>query len=135
MKTIAVLLLFCASFATMQNAIAQEKKETPRHINFNQTLKGFDGKVIQTGGDAKSSRPMTLGDAAIVALETPIEDDRKDTGDEKFKRDMLARKIYLDAPSVVLTVEETALIKERIGKIYGPIVVGATWPLIDPATK
>lgn len=100
-------------------------------INFTEVLQGLDGKPL---AGADKDKPLTLGDVAVTALESPTEDDKAKTGEEKFKLDQLARKVYQNK-SVTLTVEEIATIKERIGKIYGPLVVGATYPLLDPAQK
>lgn len=126
-KIVAIAVLLAGSLC------AQAQTEQPRHVDFTKELRGFDGKPIMNG-DPKSPEPMTLGDAAVTALDTPIDTDRGEAGDAKFKRDELARKIY-HQKSVVLTVEEMATIKERIGKYWGPVVVGAAWPLLDPAQK
>lgn len=107
---------------------AQDK---PRAIDFTTALSTISGKpILQDPKDSKSI--FTLGDAAVVALEGEIESDRGESGEQKFKRDQLARKIYGQS-SIVLTVEEIALIKDRIGKVASPVVVGAAWPLLDPA--
>jgi hypothetical protein len=77
---------------------------------------------------------MTLGDAALMALETALEEDRQSTGADKFKLDDLARKIF-GKKDVILPVEDIATIKTRIGKAYGPMIVGAAWRVLDPATE
>jgi len=102
-------------------------------IDFTQQLTGIDGKPLMNG-DAKTPVPMTLGDAAVLALESQIEEDRTTTGDAKFKQDELARKIYKNAKAS-LTVEEIASIKTRIGKVFPPMTVGAAWRLLDPSLK
>jgi hypothetical protein len=103
-----------------------------RRIDFTQPLIGMDGNPI-TSADAKGVlTPMTLGDAAASALETILEEDRQSPGAEKFKLDELARKIYKKKDAVLL-VEEIATIKNRIGKYYGPIVIGPAWRILDPA--
>ena len=105
----------------------------PRHIDFTQVLTGLDSRPI-LNTDAKPPAAFTLGDVAVNALENQIDEDRNLAGSVKFDRDQLARKIY-HAKAAILTAEEIALIKERIGKLYGPLIVGAAWPLIDPAMK
>lgn len=102
-------------------------------IDFNQPLVGLDGKPILTG-DAKAPIVLTLGEASVTALENTLEEDKTATGAEKFKRDELARKVYKKS-DVVLTAEEIALIKDRIGKSYGALVVGAAWRILDPAMQ
>ena len=111
-----------------------------RRIDFTQPLIGMDGNPITSllppqgsSADAKGVlTPMTLGDAAVSALETILEEDRQSPGAEKFKLDELARKIYKKKDAVLL-VEEIATIKNRIGKYYGPIVIGPAWRILDPA--
>lgn len=129
MKKIIWLVLFVV---TGSMGFAQGK-DAVRKIDFTQVLRGFDGKPINVG-DAAHPKDLTLGDACVGALETPLDADRPDTGEVKFKRDQLARKIY-GAKGAELHPEDLALIKERIGKVYGPLVVGAAWPLLDPLEK
>lgn len=105
--------------------------ETPRKINFTVPLVGVDRKEMKVS-DAKDAPPLTLGDVCVTALETMIEEDRQADGLSKFKRDQLARKIH-GAKDVVLSVEDVELLKTRVGKVYGPAVIGAAWPLLDPA--
>jgi hypothetical protein len=128
MKTLLTIICFGAM------ALAEEKATAPRHIDFTAALKGVDGQTISSGkpaADGKTPIPMTLGDAALMALETALEEDRQSTGADKFKLDDLARRIY-GKKDVVLPVEDVALIKTRIGKAYGPMIVGAAWRVLDP---
>lgn len=130
MKIIATLL---AALALTVSAAAQN-----RTIDFTQVIKNLNGEPFTTQGvtqkpDAKPEN-LTLGDVAVNALETPVPDDSKLTGEDKFKMDLLARKVY-KAKSVSLTPEEIKTIKDRIGKIYAATVVGAAWRLLDPEAK
>jgi hypothetical protein len=106
---------------------------TPRPIDFTQVLVGINGQPMMAG-DVKSPTPLTLGDAAVNALLSPTQADQQMTGIEKFKLDELARKIY-GKKDVVLTLDELKLIKDRVGSISPPMVVGAVWRLLDPAQK
>ncbi|MGD0799004.1 MAG: hypothetical protein ABR910_14905 [Acidobacteriaceae bacterium] len=125
MKNLGILVLMMGAFASAQSA--------PRHFDFTQVLVGIDGKPLQNG-DARTTAPLTLGDAAVNALESQTPDDLKSSGADKFKLDELARKVYRNS-DVTLSVEEIAAIKERIGKVYGPMVVGAAWRILDPGQK
>lgn len=104
-----------------------------RHIDFTQVLSGVDGKPLQSP-DAKNTKGLTLGEAAMAALVAPLEEDKGMAGAEKFKLEELARKVY-NSKAAHLTVEDIALIKTRIGKAYGPLVVGPAWRLLDPEVK
>ena len=99
-----------------------------RKVDFTQTLVGIDGKPLN--GDVKPA--LTLGDIAVTALHSTIEEDKTMSGLDKFKMDELARKVY-KSKVATLSVEDLAAIKARIGKIYGPLVIGATWRLLDPS--
>lgn len=110
------------------SAFAQEK---PRAINFALPLVGMDAKPI-INGESKTADPMTLSDVSVAALETVLDEDRSASGAVKFERDELARKVY-KATAVVLTAEQIATIKERIGKVCPTIIVGAAWRMLDPA--
>jgi hypothetical protein len=122
MKTILIIMALAGM------ALAQT---TPK-IDFTQILTGPDGKAISSGADAKAPS-LTLGDVAVTALESALEEDKAMPGAEKFKMDELARRIY-KAKAAVLSVEDVTLIKTRVGKGFSPPVVGAAWRLLDPTT-
>ncbi len=128
--TIAILVCFVTSASLAADAA--------REIDFTQVLKGPNGdditnclKVDSVSKECTQKEAVTLGDAATIALEATIEEDRNADGKVKFERDQLARKIYKNAHAV-LPPEDIATIKQRIGKVFGPAQVGATWPLLDP---
>lgn len=104
-----------------------------RSIDFTQVLKGVDGKPLQST-DPKITTGLTLGEVSVAALVTILEEDKGANGETKFKLDELARKVY-GKKQVHLTVEDLATIKARIGKAYGPLVVGPAWRLLDPEVK
>lgn len=110
-------------------------------IDLTQELRDAQGRpfIYQIEPDPAKPRPMTLADACVNALETTTQDDSRLTGEQKFKMDELARQI-LSKSATPLTVEQIAILKERIGKIYSPAVIGAAWRLLEeqpdaPATK
>ncbi len=113
--------------------------DAPREIDFTTPLVGISGEVIKNCAEADKDDPkkcarledLTLGDVASIALETPSEDERNLDPKKKFERDALARKVWKNT-AASLEVEDISLIKERIGKVYGPSIVGAAWPLLDP---
>lgn len=126
MKIIATIL---AALAFTVSAAAQN-----RTIDFTQEIKGLNGEPFtQPITNKPNTKPenLTLGDVTVNALETPVPDDIKLSGEDKFKMDLLARKVY-KAKAVALTPDEIKTIKDRIGKIYAATVVGAAWRLLDP---
>lgn len=124
---------FCALvFVTF--ALPAFAADPPREIDFTQSLTGANGVIITQQTQDGKSEPMTLGDAALISLLTLIDEDRNLDAKKKFERDRLARRIYKNQHAV-LSPEDQALIKERIGKVYGPAQVGAAWPLLDPTLQ
>jgi hypothetical protein len=129
---------------------ASTDKKTPFVIDFTKPLIGVSGEAIwNPGADCVSQIPdkpqpvpgktcskenVTLGDAAVGALEATLQSDQNEDPLKKFKRDQLARKIYKQK-SIVLSSEEITEIKDRIGKAYGAAIVGAAWPMIDPSLQ
>jgi hypothetical protein len=117
-------------------------------IDFTQLLIGVDGKALFQGGDDCLPQPadkpplipgrtcsksdLSLSDVSVGALESMLESDRNEDAKKRFERDLLARKVYKQS-AIVLSAEEVTLIKDRIGKAYGPSIVGAAWPLLDPS--
>ena len=126
-----LLVIFALVLACAAQSVAQDNNV--RHIDFTQVLNGLDGKPVM-GGDAKNPTQLTLSDVAITALETPLEEDRGLTGKAKFELDDLARRVYRNK-SAVLSPEDQTLLKDRIARLYGPLVVGVAWRLIDQTVK
>ena len=124
MKRIMLAVVLMASAALLA-------QPPSHHIDFTQPLIGFDNKPLIL---PNATRPMTLGEAVVNALLTSTPDDQKLSGVEKYKLDALARKVYA-AKDVELSVEELATIKDRVGKVSTPILVGAVWRILDPTEK
>ncbi len=118
------LVIFCLLSWISFGQIQQQ----PRHINFNQVLVGLDGKpMVSPAG----SGDLTLGEAAVNALLGSAPNDTNPTGVEKLKRYELARRIFRNSDAI-LSLDDITLIRDRIGIIYAPAVVGVTWAVLDP---
>lgn len=136
-----VFALLVVSAFTVAAAMAGD---AVREIDFTQVPTGATGEPFMQGGkDCKIGQqpgkdctqiPQTLGDMTLLALEATTDEDRNLDPKKKWDRDVLVRKVYGNAHAV-LPPEDVALIKERIGKVYGPAQVGATWPILDPTLK
>jgi hypothetical protein len=110
-------------------------KDSPRHIDFTQVIRDLDGKPLPINIEGKLPSVATLGQVAKDALVNVLQEDAQLSGSVKYDHWILAGKIYPDKSDVVLTAEELATIKERIGKAFGPLVVGPCWRMLDPATS
>jgi hypothetical protein len=79
----------------------------------------------------KSFEPvLTLESACFQALSGMIEEDKHSSAEQKLKLYRLSHKVAKGGV-VDFTTEELALVKERIGKVYGALVVGASYELLD----
>lgn len=99
-------------------------------LDFSQKVYGADEtKPIQVdGGD------LTLGVAVAQALFANQPGDEKLSGEEKFKRGVLALKIR-GGGDVQVTAEEIATMKKVVAAGYGSLMVARIWPLLDLGLK
>jgi hypothetical protein len=111
------------------------RSDSARHIDFTQIIKDLDGKPLPINIEGKLPSVATLGQVAKDALVNNLQEDAQLSGSAKFDHWTLALKVYPNKSDVVLTAEEVATIKERIGKAFGPVVVGPAWTMLDPASK
>lgn len=95
-------------------------------IAISKMLKGLDGKPLVNQGEELSLGGV-MGSALLM-----VYTDETIGGDVKFKRHQIAQRLY-GKKSVELTIEDIALIKELIGKAYGPAVVGPAYILLEGA--
>lgn len=76
----------------------------------------------------------TLRNTCTDALNEDYLDEQRSGGvpsDEKFRRHCLAMKIHNnDEPE--LAVEELALLKKVVAKMFPPRIMGPAWMLLDP---
>jgi hypothetical protein len=108
-------------------------------INVTQQLKELDGALMTTGKQVCQTcrqvvgkkEPMTVRLAATRALSAAFRDEQDLDGEKKFERFHLALKIT-DEDKPALTVEEIVLIKKLVGKMFGPVVIGRMWAILDP---
>lgn len=95
-------------------------------INFDSTLKHIDGKDLTI----KEGVGLTLKAACIESLMQITDSDRNASGEVKFKRYELAVKVSAGG-EVEITPEEATMLKERVGEVYGPAVVGPAYKLLN----
>lgn len=81
--------------------------------------------------DLKKESIGPLRDYATHALSVAVDGDDRRGGADKVKLWALAVRI-MDADELDLPVEDVAMIKERIGRYYPPLVVGQAWAMLDP---
>lgn len=97
-------------------------------IDVNETLKALSGETLMDTDSKGTAIEATIKAAIVNALLTPA---KSDNGIDKVKKYDLANRVYKAENEIELTVEEAALIKERVGEAFGAIVVGQIWGLLD----
>lgn len=75
---------------------------------------------------------LTLGSAIEQALMLPVKGDDQMTGSAKLKLFLLATRLH-GKGTAELAADDVVLIKDRVGRLFTPIVVGRVWSAIDPA--
>ncbi len=97
-------------------------------IDFSQPIPALDGGVRKDG-----DKPYLLRDACVLALDRADADDKRPDGTEKSKRGHLAMHIYGSQEPLRLSVEDVALIKRLVGKVFNSaILVAQIEDMLDP---
>ena len=107
-------------------------------IDWTQPIKDESGASIANCPDSKTpdcGKVLTVGDAAVFALFANFPDERALSGEDKYKRAILAMKIRGSEKDFVPSAEDLAQIKTLVGKAYGGLVVLRVWQAIDPSLK
>lgn len=85
----------------------------------------------QYAPEDKNRPDLTLGEAIRAALVISYPDEKDVSGEVKFKRADLARRLRTNS-DYTPTSEEVTMMKNLTGKLYGPSLVYTIFPLIDP---
>ncbi len=100
-------------------------------VDFNPNLVNLRSKSIKLEIDGILV-DATLRDACVEALLCLFESDRQEEGKPKYERWQLASELMKSVSGIVeLTVEDIATIKKRVGKRYGPTIVGPVYNLLE----
>ncbi len=95
-------------------------------LDLNQEFKALNGEVIKS-----ESGNLTLKSICSEALLNTSPEDKL-SGEEKAKRYQLAHNIFTsEAENFEITVEEVALLKNLIGNLFTPLVVGQAFKFLE----
>ena len=103
-------------------------------INMNQSIKDWEGNeiVLPKSLDSDEKESLILRHVCLNCLGAVHEDEKNLSGEEKFKRNGIAMNIVNSKNGVVdLSSEQISELKKLIGKLYGPVVVGSTWNMLE----
>lgn len=95
-------------------------------ININQKLKNLEGTQLKN----ETGKDLDLREVMLQSLLSMLEGDDRMAGGDKVKIWVISQKIHNSKDELEIDVEDLALIKERIGKMFMPIVVGQAWEMI-----
>lgn len=98
-------------------------------LNVTQVLKQRDGTPMKDVIDGNAIDAI-LRVAIINALEFSLEQDKNEQPIKKYERSKLADRVY-ENDEVELSIEDVALIKDRVGKVFGSYVVKVVWDLLE----
>lgn len=96
-------------------------------LNFSTAIRDLQDQPIIEGGN-----PLTLGSIACNALLTVHQDEALLPAEEKVKRFRMAQAAVKGGEQDC-AVEDVASLKKLIGKLYGPLVVGRVFEIIEGA--
>jgi hypothetical protein len=103
-------------------------------IKIDQSIKNFDGNIIEVG--EKDKTILTFRSVIETTLNSQSESHPL-TSEKKLQAFQIGVKLFSKKlPEYDLTVDQITFIKERIGLFYGPVIYGRFLELIgDEAVK
>lgn len=96
-------------------------------VDVTQVFKTMDGQVMIENDGKGNAVEATLRMAIVNAVLSPVE---RESGIEKAKKYDLAMRVYKE-DEVDLKAEEITLIKERVGEVFPPLIVGQVFNLLE----
>ena len=135
-RSLSLSILLAASMVAFGQAPASapstQKPAAKTGINFSQVITTDEEKPM-TDLDGKTQ--LTLLSVAEAALLSNLPSDQGLSGQQKYDLYDLMRKIKAGPQPVKLSETELQTLRDRIGKAFGPAIVGPAWKLLDPALK
>ena len=98
-------------------------------INFDTVLLGLDGEPIKSPKPDGGLESATLCAVARNALLARYQDEQNLSGQEQYHRYELAKNAKGETEWVS---DDVTLLKRLIAKLYGPLVIGPAFDLIEP---
>jgi len=97
-------------------------------IDISQVFVDLKNKPIENNGES-----FTLKDALLTALMTEFPNEHQSV-DDKVKRFKLAIKINSSSCEIELTAEEISFLKAIVGRVFGALIVGQAYDLLEQKT-
>lgn len=103
-------------------------------INLNQTLSAINGETLKDNDGKGNVVDATLKMILVNALLAPDEKSKNESGMDKVAKYRLATKIY-ENDSIDITSEDITLLKKRVGDLFGVLVVGQVYDILEGKTN
>ena len=97
-------------------------------VNLSLPVLDLEGKPIKDG-----DKDLTVRTVCCGALLTPDQKNPDQTSEEKVKFFKLALRIADDEED--FSIDDIAILKKQIGKLFPPLVVGRCFEVLDPEPK
>lgn len=100
----------------------------------NMTINIMEDEKGSLGGQKVMKKDLTLREVITNSLLAPPPQGQRDQmeGAEKARRYYLAMEIHKANKQVELSVDDIKLIKDEIGRVYPPLIVGQAYEILDP---
>ena len=100
----------------------------------NMTMNVMDDEQGSLGGQKITKKDLTLREVVTNSLLAPPPQGQREQmdGNEKARRYYLAMEIHKSKKQVELSVDDIKLIKDEIGRVYPPLIVGQAFEILDP---
>ena len=106
-------------------------------LNLNQALKSVNGSDILSPLEEgeEERKPFLMRTVCVNALLEPNQDDKNLNGEKKAKSYHLAMEIYKTKGKIDLSIDDIKLLKDLIGRMPSPLIVGQAFDILDPPKK
>jgi len=96
-------------------------------VNVGVVFRNLKGEVLKDVDADGKTVDATLKDAIVNAVLSPGQDE---TGKQKVECYEIARRVFAGG-NVELSAEDIVLIKNKVGKVYPPLIVGQAYALLE----
>jgi len=104
----------------------------------NMTVNIMEDEKGSIGGQKVTKKDLTLREVITNSILAPPDRSRQQhppdpmDGNEKARRYFLAIEIHKTKNQIELSVDDVKLIKDEIGRVYPPLIVGQAYEILDP---
>lgn len=102
-------------------------------IQLDEILLSYDDKEVTEADGDGGIQPISVRKALEIAC-LAADPTKWKTGEQKYEVYSLLKRISAAGAELEFSAPETVMLKELIGGVYGPGVVGVVYDLLDPPT-